>query len=255
MKRIFIIASVCITNFLASQNDLDKQYTPPTSSIFNSAPKKGEITAKNAFKIMPTMAIRQKIVGYYEREITKPITLIAGIGKAFGDDVFQKAFLTVFTGWDNPDEKIFAEEILSNSKYTESTPLLMIGLRSYFGKRIFDGGYLDITYRNETMTYKFNDIYLKDKNYTSGIKTVDFKMHHIALGFGHSSKFGPNDKMVQEVFIQIGLKLITYNEIVKREIPPPGNNGVTINYERSGSYITENIVPAINIGYAIGFGF
>lgn len=130
----FIFILIFSVDFIHGQdNTRDIQYTPPSNTIFNFDPKASEPGSvddrKNAIKFMATMVARQHVAAFYEREIVKGMTATAGVGFAFGEDHFQKAFLEVFSGLSFTEDKIFADEILQNSTYKSSTPLLMAGGR------------------------------------------------------------------------------------------------------------------------------
>ena len=149
---LFFAFTVC---YVAQSNDLDSRYTPPAKSVFDMNPSNAGVfagkstTNKNFIKLIPTMLARQRVAGIYEREITNSFSAYAGIGKAFGQDVFQNAFLQLFSSFNFEQERLYPDVILSNSKFHASSPIIITGVRLYISDMTFEDSYLDFNYRYE----------------------------------------------------------------------------------------------------------
>jgi len=259
MKHFFYIFLCFIGSIKAQDSNRDVKYTPPSNSIFNYDSKASEPGSvddrKNAVKFIATMVARQHIAAFYEREIVKGVTATAGVGIAFGEDHFQKAFLEVFSGLSFEEGKIFADEILENSQYESSSPLLMIGGRVFFGGKSFEGNYFELSYRNQRNTYVLEDQYVLSQRYVSSSKAVDFKMHAFSMGIGMPGIFGKNKHFTHDLFFCMGMKIISYDEIIEKEVMMTTSISPVQILEKSGGRMTAKIVPSISIGYAFGFAF
>lgn len=263
MKRIIhIILLLLFSDVLFSQtNELDGQYTPSSNSIFNADPnsknssnKPNHPGVKNMVKFIPTMLFRQKVALFYEREIVKSISVFVGAGKAFGEDVFQKTYLETFASLNYSSSYLLPEDLLGNSKFTYSTPLLAAGIRAYLSEHAFEDSFVELYYRNEKFSYRLNDTYVKDMNYISSDKTIDFKMHAVAFGYGFSSVFGEKNNFSHEMFFTFGIKFFYYDEIIRKDVYTVGYGSTQV-YEKTGSFMQAKILPSVSFGYAFGFGF
>src|ERR1041384_2823795 len=105
MMRNFFSASLLTSAFFfcqvsqaqTTEQELDNKYTPNQNSIFNNLLKKGnssssssdDIEIKNSVQFCPTLMFRQKVGLFYERELGGPLSIVVGVAKAFGNDIFQ----------------------------------------------------------------------------------------------------------------------------------------------------------------------
>lgn len=264
MKKIvytYLLALISSLSF-SQVNDLDNQYTPPSNSVFNTDPNiknlsnhnNGHSDLKNMIKFVPTMLFRQKAALFYEREIFKTVVVNVGVAKAFGEDVFQKTYLATFSSFNSTDLNLSPEEIYSNSTWKTTTPMFCAGVRAYLSDYNFEDSFVELYYRNEKTSYLLNDSYVTSINYISSDKTVNYKMHAIAFGYGYSSVFGPKNNFSHEMFVTFGIKFIYYDQIIKKQIYTNGY-GPNQSYEKTGTTLTTRILPSVSIGYAFGFGF
>lgn len=256
---LFFAFTVC---YVAQSNDLDSRYTPPAKSVFDMNPSNAGVfagkstTNKNFIKLIPTMLARQRVAGIYEREITNSFSAYAGIGKAFGQDVFQNAFLQLFSSFNFEQERLYPDVILSNSKFHASSPIIITGVRLYISDMTFEDSYLDFNYRYEKTGYLLEQQFVKDINYTSSDKIINFRMHALNFGYGFTRLFGEKKNFSSEFFFSVGMKYFLYDEVVEKEgVLPPGWIGSYRYHEKSGKFAVSRIIPAINIGYCFGFGF
>lgn len=265
MQKKTTISVIIILLFFsgkAQTHDLDKQYTPGSNSIFNSDPnsknnnRSGITQVKNMIKFSPTMLFREKAVLFYEREIIKGITVIGGIGKAFGDDVFQKSYLELFSSTQPGSNSLSPDEILSNSKYYGSSPYLFVGMRAYFSEHTFDESYIELSYSHEKMSYSINDDYIRDINYVSAANDnyVTFKMQAFSFGYGYSTLAGPKSNLSHTLHLNFGVKFLYFDEISAYTFSSV-TNGQVPGYQKTGSTLQTKIVPSVSLGYTFGFGF
>ena len=270
MKRIpfislFLLLFYC-THFFAQnelpKNDLDSKYTPNPSSIFNNLVKKSydensytEIEFKQLVKFCPTMLARQKVCFFYEREIVKGFVGTAGIGKAFGRDVFQNGFFTLnLSSFSNP-LLLSPQDALSNCSYLNSWPLLFVGGKIYFSGTSFDEVFFEFNYKNERMNYVLSPTIQSAR--IDGEDDITFKMNAYSIGFGFTVVGGNKSNVVHELFFNVGLKTFKFTEYDLLSIPNP----VSISpkndlvYRKTDSFAKTRIIPTLNIGYSFGFGW
>jgi hypothetical protein len=242
-------------------NEYDKKYTPPQSSIFNNLNKKNkessgssDIDFKNSLRFSPTLLFRQKVGFFYEREITDGFSVTFGLGKAFGRDVIEALGMEVFSLEDYTPNTASAGSLLNQSEYYGSSPFVNIGLRLYYSGETFDGGYIDLFYRNEKTTYTIaNQI---DGYRVEGSRIAEFKMSSFNCGFGFSGASGKNNNITHDFFVSMGIRLYQYTKYDRVEIPAQYSyySSETI-YRATNSTLSARLAPAVNISYALGFGF
>lgn len=264
LKLIFIVALLFIGFKGQSQvivpekdNEFDKKYTPGQNSIFNNLNKKksesnsGDIEIKNSIKFCPTMIFRQKVGFFYEREILKGIAINFGLGKAFGEDVFEQLFLSTFSELYTPNT-ITAGDLLVNATHDGGSPFIQSGLRLYYSGNIFEDGYVEISHRFEKMDYILDP--KVDGYRVEGSRNISFKMNAFSFGFGHTFVGGSKNNITHDLFVNFGMKLYTYPQYDRIEISNPFGSSETV-YRRTSFELSARILPAINFGYAFGFGF
>lgn len=255
--NFFIVAQV--TN--QRDNELDKKYTPPQSSLFNNLNIKNnqsssgsDVLIKNAIKFCPTLLFRQKVGFFFEREITNGFSINAGLGKAFGEDIFEKAFLS-FSSDESENKQLSAGDLLSSAQYDNSSPFISVGFRLYYSGKSFDGGFVEFNYRNDRVDYLLNPTTIDDYNIEGSTK-ASFKISAFSFGFGHTFVGGQKNNITHELFMNFGIKIIKFPEYerVDNFVSPITGNSETV-YQRTTAEITARILPSINLGYVFGFGF
>jgi hypothetical protein len=258
---LYILIPLLFTTLRAQTNELDNQFSPPPKSVFDINPlhmsgnSNDGADRKNFIKLMPTMLARQRVVALFEREVFSNFSAYIGLGKAFGDDVFQKAFLQLFSSFGFDNKRLYPDEILTNSKFNKSSPLLMLGVRTYFGETTFRDGFFDFNYRYEKVGYMLEEDFISRNNYISSDKIINFRMHAINLGYGYSTVLGDKNNFSSEFFFSVGMKYFMFDEIRIAERTLPGYIGTQTYTEKSGKFSIARIIPSINIGYCFGFGF
>lgn len=262
--QLIFILIFCYTA-LSSQtqlppNELDNKYTPNGSSIFNNAVKKSydknsydEIEFIQVVKYCPTMLARQKVCFLYERSFAKGFVATGGLGKAFGRDIFQDGFFVLGLSRFSNNSVLSPEDALSNSTYLSSRPLVQLGAKYYFNNVSFEEAYFEINYRRERMTYllepTINSIRVDGEN------DVVFKMNGFSMGFGITILGGTKNNIVNELFLNFGIKTIRFTQYDALSVLNPISNRNDLIYRRTNEYLNTRIVPTINVGYSIGFGW
>lgn len=239
-------------------NEFDKKYTPSQNSLFNNLNKKNNqssnsssIEIKNSVKYCPTILLRQKVVFFYERQVSNGLSINFGIGKAFGKDFMEQVYLSGFSELYTPNT-LSAGDIQQAGAYYGSTALISVGMRLYYSGKSFDGGFVDLNFRRETMKFLLPDAI---NGYPIlGSKTANFKTNTFSFGFGHTFVGGQKNNITHELFTNFGIKLITYSRY--NEVPSNNPSSYTSNqYVRASTDLTTRILPAVNFGYVFGFGF
>jgi hypothetical protein len=133
------------------------------------------------------------------------------------------------------------------ASYYGSSTLLSGTLRMYFSGHVFGEGYMDFTYRRESMDYKLTG---SPNGYRiEGLDIATFKMNAFFFGFGHNWVGGNKNNITHNVFINFGIKQF---EITKYVDTQSGYDHV---YRRTNDVVTTRILPAVNMGYIFGIGF
>ena len=265
-SRIFI-GFLFLNFFVTAQvinerdNELDKKYTPPQNSLFNNLNIKNnqsssgnDVEIENAIKFCPTLLLRQKVVFFYEREITKGFSINAGLGKAFGEDLFEKAFLELFSN-NYENKQLSAGDLLASAKYDDSSPFISVGFRIYYSGNSFDGGFVDFNYRYERLDYILNPTISNGGYRIEGSNRASFKINAFSFGFGHTFVGGQKNNITHELFLNFGIKLIKFPEYKKFDnVVSQFGNTETV-YRRTTAESSARILPSFNMGYVFGFGF
>lgn len=240
-------------------NGFDEKYSPAQNSIFNNTRKKnqdspsGSIDIKNSIKFCPTMLFRQKAVFFYEREITSGLAVNVGLGKAFGKDVIESLFFDEFSTNSVP-YTLSPGEMLVNGEHDGSSPFLSVGLRLYYSGSTFDGGFIDIGYRRETMNYMLPATI--NSNRVEGSRSASFKMNGFSFGYGYTAITGNKNNITHEFFMNFGIKLFEYTKFDEIQVVSSTNYGSTETvYRKTSTTLPARIAPAVNMGYSFGFGF
>ncbi|MBA3681282.1 MAG: hypothetical protein H0W73_08985 [Bacteroidetes bacterium] len=260
---LFIIAAFSFSALYSQvivndkDNEYDKKYTPNESSIFNNLNKNNPqvsssspVEIKNAIKFSPTSILRLKASFSYQREIYNGIAANLSIGKAFGKDVMQMAYFSVFETYNN--NVLSPSDASSYSVYDASSPLVSPSLRVYYSGKSFDEGYVEFGYAFERTDYLLNT---KVFDYeVRGSRKCTFKMNAVYFGFGHTFVTGPKNNLIHDLYMNVGIKMFEVTRF--NRIEATGAFGATQVYYTAGSpTLSARIVPAFNMGYSFGFGF
>jgi hypothetical protein len=265
-SRVFI-CFIFLSFFLNAQvinerdNELDKKYTPPQSSLFNNLNVKNnhsssgnEVEIQNAIKFCPTLLLRQKVVFFYEREITKGFNINGGLGKAFGEDPFEKIFLELLSN-NYENKQLSAGELLASAKYDDSSPFIAVGFRIYYSGNSFDGGFVDFNYRYERRDYILNPTVNNGSYRIEGSNRASFKINAFSFGLGHTFVGGQKNNITHELFLNFGIKLIKFPEYKKFDNVVTQTGNIETVYRRTTAEISARILPSLSMGYVFGFGF
>jgi hypothetical protein len=258
VKHCLIAVAILFSNPFACQvsyQEMDTKYTPNATTVCNNLLKKnnsstgtGDQAFKNNIQFCVTALMRQKLLFLYDFDLGKGFTISAGVGKAFGKDVFQNGYLSFNRS--SLDTKVLDPgNIFLYSTYSGSSPLLQAGLKLYFDGSSFDGGYVNVLYRHEVLNYTLNTevgtFPVNDPD-----NSVSFKMNAFSFGFGFTSLTGNKDNLTHDFFINIGIKYFSYTTFEQFSNP-----GFIPEYRRQPFDSKAKIMPAVNIGYNFGFGF
>jgi hypothetical protein len=257
MKTVLSAGLLLFFSYVSGQvtgNELDKKYAPNTNSTFNNLASKSkdsysssDITIKTAIKFCPTMLARQKAFFLIERKIAGGASIIAGVGKAFGNDGIQSFYLAELAETRSP-QSLSPGTILLNSSYSGSSPLISGTLRLYYNGNVFGDGYVDFTFRQEKMRYDLSSTV--DGYQVYGSRTASFNMLAYYFGWGYSWVSGNNNNFTHDIYMQTGIKSFQITKYVENQTT---FNSTT--YAWSPNTIAAKIFPAINIGYVFGVGF
>jgi hypothetical protein len=261
IRSTFIAVLIFCTTFSVAQtnpeNEFDKKYTPGENSIFNSLNKKNErsysssIEIKNGLKLCPTALFRSRVLFYYERQIYKGLALNLGVGKAFGKDFLQYTYFSAFNSGRSTNN-LTSSDLLGYSTFNGSSPYISAHLRLYYSGKTFDGGYVDFNY-----AYERTDFLLNTRIYNwpvNGARNGSFTMKAYNFGFGYTYTGGQKNNFIHEFFASFGAKFFAVTTFER--IDGTTAIGSPDSYYRKTSLETyARILPAINIGYVLGFGF
>ena len=264
----YLLAVVFLLNALlvksqqpeAPKNELDAKYTPNASSIFNTMKKSGDgispsnvdISFKQAVKFYPFTFFRQKVYLSYERELFKGLSLDLGVGKAFGTDFLQNTFLTSFSSF-KESNVLDPTSVFDNSSYTGSWPLLSAGAKVYFSGTTFEEAFMEFNYRYERTNYLLNNTIGSSR--IDGENDMVFNMQNFNVGFGYTGISGAKNNLVHQFYFNFGAKLFNFTRYDIQSVKKFNGSGNEIIYVKSSEMVSVRIIPAINIGYCLGFGF
>lgn len=253
--------SVCTGQTELPKNELDNKYTPNASSMFNNLVKKSydqnsytEVEFKNAVKYFPIALARQKVFFTYERALYKGLVVSGGLGKAFGRDVFQNAFLTSSLSGFNEITYMSPDDALTNATYLNSRPFIQLGGKIYFSGNAYEEMFMEINYRRERINYLLSPMI--GSNRIEGENDLAFKMNAFSLGFGYTGVSGEKNNIVHEIYFNFGFKTFKFTQYDLVGIQNPVTLKNELIYRKvADSFISARIVPTINIGYCFGFGW
>ncbi len=257
---IFLMCFAASLSAQTNNEELDRKYTPNQNSIFNTLYKKpGQSSSgdaadiKNAIKYTPTFLFRQKLLFSYEREITDGVSVIGGLGKAFGDDIFQSVYFTT-RGFDTYEPEVMnVSQLVTNSEYYSSSPLLSASVRLYFEGTTFEESFIELNYRRETLRYKMENR-IDNQYVLRGDDLAELKMNQFAIGYGFAGLAGRNDNVTHEFVMYLGLKNFTYTEFRRYEVMT-GSFISDYYYEKTPLLKSARVLPSVNLSYTFGFGF
>ncbi len=242
------------------KNELDDKYTPNASSMFNNLVKKAydensyiEIEFKNVAKFCPTLLTRQKVFFCYERALYKGLVGVGGIGKAFGKDIFQNAFIASGLSRFSDGSSLEPKDAMATASYLGSSPLLHLGAKLYFSGTAFEEAFFEMNYRRERIDYLLPQ--LINGNIVDGENDIQFKMNAFSVGFGFTSVSGDKNNFVHEFFINFGLKSFKFTHYDFLNVQNPVTLKNELTYRKADDFLSVRILPSLNIGYALGFGW
>ncbi|MBA2610597.1 MAG: hypothetical protein H0U95_01410 [Bacteroidetes bacterium] len=234
-------------------NEFDKKYTPAQNSLFNELNPKNKtsnsytsVEIKNSIKFCPTQIFRQKVTFFYEVQINRGLSFNFGLGKAFGVDVFEQFFFDGLSDQYEPNV-LLPGDLLMNSRYNGSSPIVSTGMRIYYSGKAFDGGFVDLNYRYSRMDYILKPEVSGRR--IEGSQSMSFKMNSFSFGFGHTFVTGHKNNITHEIFMNLGIKLFKYPKYDQVE------SMYETYYRRSSAELNGRILPSFNMGYVFGFGF
>ena len=221
---------------------LDKKYTPNQNSVFSSNSKhsgsavsSGDITIKNLVKFCPTALFRQKAILYYEFDLINGLTLNAGVGKSFGEDFFQKTYLSTLLVDVNAN-RLSLDNVFNNSTYTSGSIFLTGGIKYY-----------------EKMDYTLN-ANVNSATVIGDDRVMNFKVSSFNFGYGYTMLSGPKNNFSHEFFMGCGVRFVTYSEFeMSTNFSSSYNASQT--YTKTGGELKARIFPSVNMSYLFGFGF
>lgn len=265
LKIVFIIVCLRLNVFLSvaqiivpqRDNEYDKKYTPAQNSVFSNLNKKNDrpsqfgISIKNAVKLNPTLLSRQKIGFYYERAVYKGISMYAGVGKAFGNDIWQQIAFTIKSGF-RTSGILSPSDALNYSEYAGSSALLSVGAKVYLSGEVFGDTFISFNYMHEQLDFRLNEI-IYDRP-VQGSREVSFVMNAFSCGFGYIFLGGAKENVIHEIYFNVGGKLFDISKFERVDFNPPVGSSVGY-YRKSSGVLEANITPAVSIGYIIGVGF
>jgi hypothetical protein len=265
MKNIFLIVCFFSSAYFTAQNnqggnELDKKYTPPENSIFNSANKSNvttrgsnDITIKNAIKLFPTMLFRQKVLFAYERSIVNGFTLQFGIGKSFGKDFLELVYFQLKDDSYDVNSPSFSN-IMSSSNYSSSSPYIAFGAKAFFSGISFDGMYAELNFRSEKIDYTL--VQNKIDGYpVTGSTRFSSTYRSVNFGLGYAGYSGAKNNITHDFYIQIGIRSYQSPIYQKYEVPFSQYGGSTIYYQNTNQTESGRLLGTVAMGYVFGFGF
>lgn len=260
---LFVHITTLAQNKLPEQNnELDKKYTPPQSSIFNNlGPKNNsssspssnyddEVTIKNAIKFVSTAIFRQKLIFNYQREVYNGLSLNIGFGKAFGRDYIQQVGTTLLEFSNFQQDRLNAYEIIDNSLFKGTSPYFSIGPRIYFSGNSFENGFVEFNYAYEKTEYTLN---AQINGYdVRGSRGCDFVMHAFNFGFGYTFV---NNHFTHDILFNVGMKTFNFTQFDYHDNTNQMTGAIERYYIRTSKKVEARLIPTINLTYAFGFGF
>lgn len=262
-KRLFFLIPLLAGFFVVHSqapengNELDRQYAPNPSSIFNNTQKKSyesydnSTSIKNVIKFSPTLLLRQRAALFYEREMFRGVSANIGIGKPFGNDIFQNAFFSLGSVF-NYSSSLSPGDVVGNGTYWGSYPSLSLGLKVYFLGETFDETYMEFNYRWERVDYLLDASVGGTR--VDGENDVAFKMNGFNMGFGYTGLTGSNKNFTHEIYCNFGFKLFKYTTFDRVNVKSVTGGTETV-YRKTGDESSGRILPSLNMGYIFGFGF
>jgi len=275
---LFLVLFLSCSSFIFSQtqesaglpNDLDSKYAPDKTSLFNSSadgksPSKSDGAGiKNVISFDIVNLGRGAATFYYERAFNKILAAQVGIGTTFAKDQIQQTFvpvgLAIFSNRDNSynntggNSWVFTD-ILKASTYRSSGIFLSAGIKLYVSGTAPKGIFFQIGTTYAVSNLVFNPNYNNYNNNTfHGSPNIIVKNLNFNFTWGYQFVVGVgNVKFVNTVYAGIGIKKITYTDVV--DYNSVYNNGVySTPYTGIDGTQKTAIMPSIILGFAIGVG-
>ncbi len=241
---------------------LDDKYEPNSSSTFNISKEnrknefnKEQDVPSSFIKFSPTFLFRRKVAFFYNLKLVNGLVLDLGLAKAFNSDPISDLGLSTFGSMDYTDAYLSADEWMSNSTYTGSTPLVSLGFRYYFDDEAYQGYYLMSNYRFEKMEYKLNSD-IGDIPIINSDRNMELVTNGFLIGYGATWLAGKKNNIINELEMSFGLRFAKYNRYDRIEVPSSSTSyySYVYAYQKTNQYVNKNVF-VMNITYYIGFGF
>lgn len=255
----FILLFFAFNSAFSQENELDKKYTPPTSSIFNNLSKKNttsssysssEITAKNSAGFIMTALFRQKVVFNYQRELYKGLTLNTCLGKAFGKDVIQALGFEI-SATDISPNSFSSTQLIRAGTVDETSLYFTGGIKYYYSGKSFEDGYLDFNFIHERFQY------ILPANVAGyevrGIRKAEFIMNGFNAGLGQVFAIGRNNNVFHDIYIGAGVNFFKYSKFDK--VDQINASGYSQPYYNSTSAYLDIRLFSLYLRYTLSFGF
>lgn len=289
LYTLFLVLFLASSSFVFSQthkvdeatglpNDLDSKYTPDKNPLFNSSSDVYTANSKNSndpgIKNVVSFDIvnlgRSQATFYYERAINKILSAQVGIGTTFAKDQIQQTFIPVgITVFANNNENNYNNttngssrsltDILKGSNYSSSGIFFAAGIKLYVSGTAPKGVFFQVgtTYAVSNLLFNQNN----NNNYNGyplvGSPNITVKNLNFNFTWGYQFIVGVGKvKFVNTVYAGIGIKKITYTDVVDY---PSYYNSNTANYTTPYTGIDGTqktvVMPSIIVGFSIGMGW
>lgn len=278
MKKNILISCLFVFSyvFIMAQekplsNDLDKEYTPPQTSIFNNK-NSDNITSNyndvSQNKNIITIGLINFMRGYYdinyERAFNSRLSLSASFGKFFMRDIIYNdigEFFEVINDYD--DDEIREKEIISNSDIiNKNSYQYSLAFKFYFDKDYYNSRqFIEFRTRIMKINYKWSnssDFY--NSNALIGLPTTYFDSKIFTFNYGYQWNTGSNKiKLCQEFLVGIGLKNNNYYGYTLKPIDKSYGYDLNSSTNNSGEFYYKNKINetrlTITCGYKLGIGW
>jgi|GEM_PF-4712858 len=296
LSTLFFILFLSCSSFVFSQNhksdestglpnELDNKYTPDKTSLLNSSTDayitsyrgSNESNIKNVVSFDITNLARSTVSFYYERAFNKILAAQVGIGATLAKDEVQQTFvpvgLSVFSNGDDNYNSATGgttetlTNILKQSSYTKTGIFLAAGLKLYVSGTAPKGIFFQVgtTYAVSNLQFTENNGNVLYTTNSSGapiagpLTSVPIIVKNLNFNFtwGYQFVVGVGKvKFVNSVYAGIGIKKITYTNVVDYNSNYNSNTGAySTPYTGVDGTQKTAIMPSLIIGFSIGCGW
>ena len=280
--RVLIFFSLFLSalsySFAQNSNDLDKQYTPDKSSIFNnegSSSSQGknkntnDVDISNAIKFNFGLLVRNTAGLYWERKVSDRFTIQPGIGLCYGKDKLMQEIggSMDMTPQNQRTNTVPFGSLLSQGNLTGVNIFTSLACRIYFGNyyyggETFQGGYLEINVRYSSMNVDIPTTGSSATNgyaggapyYIPGLPTVNFRTVSYYLTYGYQLCTTGKIKTTHDFYFGFGFRSVKYDSYILENTSNQYTGTADYTYISSGTRATA-LIPSLVAGYVLGFGF